>query len=31
MSGNAVDSVIELSPDRIRQHLQDQYIAALTA
>lgn len=30
VSGRAVDSVIALSPDRIRQHLQDQYIAALT-
>jgi hypothetical protein len=30
MSGNPVDGLIALSPDRIRQHLQDQYIAALT-
>jgi len=30
VSGNPVESLKELSPDRIRQHLQDQYIAALT-
>jgi hypothetical protein len=29
-SGRPIDSIKELSPERIRQHLQDQYIAALT-
>jgi hypothetical protein len=30
VSGDAAGTFIALSPDRIRQHLQDQYIAALT-
>jgi len=29
--GSALDVAIELSPPRVRQHLQDRYIAALTA
>jgi hypothetical protein len=31
LGGDLVQSIIEAAPERIRQHLQDQYIAALTS